>query len=107
MEGITGINCRHAKEVFRELKMNNLGDYHDLYVESHTLLLADIFENFRNKSIEIYKLDPSYFLSVPGLTWQACLKKTDNHNMLLMIGKGIRGEITQSIPIYAEANNNS
>ena len=49
--------------------MNNLGDYHDLYVQSNTLLLTDIFENFRNKFIEIYELDPAYFLSAPGLTW--------------------------------------
>ena len=55
--------------------MNNLGDYHDLYVQSDTLLLAYIFENFRNKCIEIYELDPAQFLSAPGLAWQACLKK--------------------------------
>ena len=48
--------------------MNNLGDYHDLYVQSDTLLLADILENFRNKCIETYELHPSYFLSAPGLT---------------------------------------
>ena len=48
--------------------MNNLGDYHDLYEQSDTLLLADILENFRNKCIETYELDPSYFLSAPGLT---------------------------------------
>ena len=112
MEDITDIDYRHAKKVFREFKMNNLGDYHDLYVQSDTLLLADIFENFRNKCIETYKLDPSYFLSAPGLTWQACFKKTEielelltGPNMLLMIEKGIRGRITQSIHRYAEANN--
>ena len=78
--------------------MNNLGDYHDLYVQSDTLLLADIFENFRNKCIEIYEFDPAYFLSASGLAWQACLKKTrielellTDINMLLMIEKGIRG----------------
>ena len=49
--------------------MNNLGDYHDLYVQSDTLLLAGIFDNFRDKCIEKYKLDPSYFLSASGLTW--------------------------------------
>ena len=48
-----------------------------MYVQSDTLLLADVFENFRNKCIEIYKLDPSHFLSGPGLAWQACLKKTE------------------------------
>ena len=97
MEDITDPDCRHAKRVFKELKMNNLGDYHDLSVQSDTLLLADIFETFRNKFIEKYELDPTYFLSVPGLTWQACLKKTEvelelltDRNMLLMFEEGIR-----------------
>ena len=53
-----------------------LGEYHDLYVQTDTLLLADVYEKFRDKCIEIYGLDPSYFLSAPGLAWQACLKKT-------------------------------
>ena len=52
--------------------MNNLGNYHDLHVQGNTLLLADVFENFRNKCIEIYKLGPTYFLSAPALAWQAC-----------------------------------
>ena len=54
MEGITDVDCRHSKNVFKEYRMNNLGDYHDLYVQGDTLLLADVFENFRNKRIEIY-----------------------------------------------------
>ena len=53
MEGITDVDYRHTKKVFKEFKMNNLGDYHDLYVQSDTLLLADMFEKFRNKCIEI------------------------------------------------------
>ena len=65
----------HTQKVFEEFKLKNLGDYHDLYVQSDTLLLADVFENFRNKCIEIYELDPAHFLSAPGLAWQACLKK--------------------------------
>ena len=55
----------------------DMGDYHDLYVQTDTLLLADVFEKFREKCIEIYGLDPSYFYSAPGLAWQACLKKTE------------------------------
>ena len=58
--------------------MNNLGDYHDLYVRSDTPLLADVFQDFRNKSIEIHELDLGYFLSVPGLTWQALKIKENN-----------------------------
>ena len=56
--------------MFKELKLKNLGDYYDLYVQSDTLLLADAFENFRNKSIEIYEFHPAHFLSAPGLAWQ-------------------------------------
>ena len=51
-----------------------MGDYHDLYVQTDAFLLADVYENFRNKCLEIYGLDPSYFYSAPGLAWQACLK---------------------------------
>ena len=75
-------------------------------------MLADVFENFRNKCIEIYKLDPAHFLSAPGLSWQACLKKTKvelelltDIDMLLMVEKGTRGWICQAIHRYAKANN--
>ena len=61
----------HAQKVFEELNIKNLGEYHDLYVQSNTLLLVDIFENFRNKCAEIQELDPAYFLSAPRLAWQA------------------------------------
>ena len=79
-------------------------------MQRDTLLLADILENLRNKCIETYNLDPSYFLSVRELTWQACFKKTEielliGPNMLLMIEKGSRGGIAQSVHRYAEANN--
>ena len=76
MEDITDVDYRHAKRVFKSLSNKNLDDYHDLYVQSDTLWLADVFENLRNKCIEIYELDPAHFLSAPGLAWQACLKKT-------------------------------
>ena len=61
MEDITNIDYKHAKRILREFKINNLGDYHDLYVKSDTLLLADIFENLRNKCLEKYEIDPAYF----------------------------------------------
>ena len=73
----------HAQEVFGQLKLKNLGEYHDLYVQSDTLLLADVFENFGNKCIEIYDLDPAQFLSAPELAWQACLKK-DRSNIRII-----------------------
>ena len=113
MKNITDVDHRHAKRVFKNLNNKNLGDlYHDLYVESDTLLLADVFENFRNKCIEIYELDPAHFLSAPGLAWKACLKKAEvklelltNVDMLLMVEKGIRCGISHAIHRYARANN--
>ena len=76
------------------------------------LLLADVFENFRNKCLEICELDPIYFVSAPGLAWQACLKKTGvklelitDYDLISMIKKGIRGGIRQSTHRYAKANN--
>ena len=64
-EDITDRQYTHAQKVFKELKLKSFGDYHDLYVQSNTLLLAYVFENFRNKCIEIYELDPAHFLSEP------------------------------------------
>ena len=71
LEDIIDKDYTHAQKVFKELKLKNLGNYHDLYVQSDTLLIADVFENFRNKCIGIYELDPALFLSAPGLAWQA------------------------------------
>ena len=68
MEGITIVDYKHAKRVYKEFKSRNLGDYHELYVQSDTLLLADVFENSRSKGIEIYELDPAHFLSPQGLS---------------------------------------
>ena len=73
MEDIAGVDYRHVKKVFRNFNNKNLGGYHDLYVQSHTLLLSDVFKNFRNMH-DIYELDPVKFLSAPGLAWQAALK---------------------------------
>ena len=112
MENITDTDYTHAKTVFKDFEIKNLGEYHDLYVQSNTLLLADVFENFRNMCLEIYELDPAKFLSAPGLAWQAALKKTKvkldlltDIDMLLMVEKGIRGGICHSIYRYAKANN--
>ena len=76
MDEITSIDYRHAKKVFDKFCIKNLGEYHELHVQSNTLLLADVFENFRDMCIKVYGLDPAYFLSAPGLPWQAYLKKT-------------------------------
>ena len=75
LEDITDKDYAHAQKVWEVFEIKNQGEYHDLYVQCDTLLLADVFENFRDKCIEIYKFDPAHFLSAPGLAWQACLKK--------------------------------
>ena len=67
MEDITDADYAHAKRVWKDFKIINLGKFHDLYVQSDTLMLADVFENFNNMCLEIYELDPAKFLSVPGL----------------------------------------
>ena len=112
MEDITDVDYKHGKAVFGYLINKNLGDYHDLYVQSDTLLLADVFENFRNMCIKVYELDPAHFFFAPGLAWQACLKKIEvklelltDVDMLLMVEKGIRGGICHAIYRYAKANN--
>ena len=78
MEDITDTDYRHANKVFKEFKLKHLREYQDFYVQSETLLLADVFENFGNTCIKIYELDPAHFLTAPGLAWQACLKKAGN-----------------------------
>ena len=67
MEDITDIDYSHANKVFKKFNLKNLGQYHDQYVQSDSLLLADVFENFRNMCIEVYELDPAHCLSAPGL----------------------------------------
>ena len=68
MEGITNVDYRHGKRVFKYFNNENIDNYHDLYVQNDTLLLANIFENFRNVTIKIYELDPAQILSLPGFT---------------------------------------
>ena len=75
-EDITNKDYSHAQKVFKEFCIY-ISEYHDLYIQSDTLLFADVFENFRNKCLEIYGIDPVYFVSAPGLAWQACLKNTE------------------------------
>ena len=86
-----------GKRVCKDFEIKNVGEYHDLYLKSDTLLLADVFENFRKMCLKIYQLDPAKFFSATGLAWQAALKKTEvklelltDTDMLLMVEKGIR-----------------
>ena len=111
LENITDKDYKHIKKVWETFQIKNLGEYHDLYLQCDTFLLAGVFENYRNKCIEIYELAPAHFLSAPGLVWQACLKKTKikleltDIDMLLMVEKGTRGGICYSIHGHGKANN--
>ena len=111
-EGITDEDYAHAQKVWKVFEIKNLGGNHDLHVQSDTLLLADVFENFRDKCIEIYELDPAHFFSTPGLAWQTYLKKTGaelelltDTDMFMMVEKRIRGGICQAVYRHAKANN--
>ena len=102
----------HAHRVWNEFGINNLGEYHDLYVRTDVILLSNIFEAFRKVCLDNYGLDPAHFYMAPVLAWKACLKKTKirlelllDPDMLLMFERGIRGGITQSVHRWAKANN--
>ena len=69
MENITDADYALGKRVCKQFEIKNLGEYHALYVKSNTLLLADVYENFRNLCLQIYELDPAIFLSALGLKW--------------------------------------
>ena len=71
MEVIADVDYAHAKRICKDFEIKNLVEYHDLYIQNDKLLLAAAFENFRNMFLEIYELDPTKFLSAPGLAWQA------------------------------------
>ena len=110
--GISEKDYKHAWNVWNTFKMKTFKDYHELYNETDVLLLADVFENFRNLCLKIYGLDPAYYFTAPGLAWDACLKMTNINlellsetNMLLMFEKGIRGGISIISNRYGEANN--
>ena len=89
---ITDKDYAHAKKVWEVFEIKNQHEYHDLYVQCNTLVPADVFENFRDKCIEICKLNSAHFLSPPGIAWQVCFKKTKvklelltDPDMLLMV----------------------
>ena len=110
--GITEKDYKHVLNVWSSFNMETMKDYHNLYNDSDVLLLADVFENFRDICLKIYGLDPVYYYTAPGLAWDACLKMTginlellNNPGMLLMFEKGIRGGISIISNRYGEANN--
>ena len=97
-EHISGEDYEHAKSVHGLFEMKNMGEYHNLYLGSDVLLLADVFENFRKTCLEHYGLDPCHYFTSPGLAWDAMLKMTKTRlelmsdvDMFQFIEKGMRG----------------
>ena len=111
-KGITEKDYEHAGNVWISFKMKTFKEYHELYNITDVLLLADVFENFRDLCLKIYGLDPVYYFTAPQLAWDACLKMTSvklellsDEDMLLMFEEGIRGGISIISNRYGEANN--
>ena len=102
----------HAQKVWSHFGFKNMGEYHDLYLKTDVVLLADIFENFRDVCLKNCKLDPAWYYTSPGLSWDALLKKTEikldllsDINMILFVEAGIRGGVSMISNRYGKANN--
>ena len=110
--GITDKDYNHAKNVWNTFNLQNMGEYHDLYLKTDILLLTDVFESFRKTCLAYYRLDPLHYTTAPGLAWDAMLKMTGINlelitdiDMQLFIEKGLRGGISYIAHRHAEANN--
>ena len=110
-EHISDTQYVHAIKVWNTLKLKNMGEYHDLYLKSDILLLADVFENFRKTCMQYYELDPCHYFTSPGLSWNAMLKMTDiklkliiDIDMFQFIEKGMRGGVSYITNRYGKAN---
>ena len=102
---------RHVKNVFKQFKHKNLGEYHDCYLQLDVVQLADTFQNFRKTAHKTYRMDIAYFVTLPSYTWGACLKFTKvkleklvDIEIINMYADGKRGDITHAITRYAKAN---
>ena len=130
MKDISDQDYEHAQQVWNTMEKKTQGCYHDAYLKTDVLLLAGVFETFRNTCLKNYKLDPAHFYTAPSLGWQALLKTAVEYcehkkrrkewelypdefrlelltgiDMQLMVEKGIRGGITEAVKRYARANN--
>ena len=111
-EGLSDENYAHAQKVWKKFEMKNLEDNHNLYNRVDVLLLADVFENFRDICIENSNLDLAHYYTAPGLAWDAVLKVNkvelellSDMDMLLMAEKGITGGISMVSNRYGKVNN--
>ena len=112
MSPISSDNYQHAQRVWKEFRIHNLGDYHDIYLRTDVVLLTKVNKVSRDTCLQHYGLDPAHFYTSPRLAWKMCLKHTGiilelltDPDMLLMFEHGIRGRITQAVCKYAAANN--
>ena len=130
MKGISDEDYEHAEQVWNTMEKKTLSRYHNTYLKKDVLLLADVFDTFRNTCLKNYKFDPAHLYTAPGLAWQALLNTAAEYcehekrhkecelfpnefrlelltdiDILLMVGKGIGGGITQSVKSYTKTNN--
>ena len=101
-----------ANDIWNIFKINTMSDYHDLYLKTDVLLVADLFETFINTCLGCYGLDPCHYFSSPGLSWDAMLKMTgiklyliSDIDIHLFIEKGMRGDISYIAKRHSKANN--
>ena len=111
-EHISDMQYVHEIEVWNTFKLKNMGEYHDLYLKSDVLLLADVFENFRKTCMQYYELDTCHYFTSPGFSWDAVLKITDikleliiDVDMFQFIEKSMRGGVYHIVNRYSKANN--
>ena len=111
-QGITDEQYQHAHKVWEAFGCKTLGDYHDLYCRTDVLILADVFESFRDVCDSAFELDPAHYFTTPNFAWDAMLKKTGvklqlltDIDMHLMVECGMRGGIAMISHRYAKANN--
>ena len=111
-EDISNSDYNYAKNVWEKFKCKTMGDYHDLYLKSDVLILADVFENFRKTGKEYYTLDPAHYFNCPGFAWDAMLKMTDINlelitdiDMYHMVETGLRGGVSDIANRYSKPNN--
>ena len=111
-EHISDEQYKHAQNVSNTFKFKNIGDYHDLYLKSDILLLADEFENFRKTCLQYYKLDPAHYFTSPGLSWDSMLRMTNiklelmtDIDMFQFIERGLKDGISYISNRYGKANN--
>ena len=109
---VTNGEYDHARKVWKTFNIKTMGEYHDLYLKSDVLLLADVFESFRKTCLQYYKLGPCHYLTSPGLCWDTMLKMTNiklelmtNVDIFQFIEKGMRGGVSCIANRYGKADN--